>query len=314
MKRPILIVGSSNADMIIRVPSLPAKGETVTDGTFMQTYGGKGANQAVAVARAGGHGIFIACLGRDPTGDAMMNNFKKDGLDVQQVVRTDKAPSGAALIMFDERGDNYLAVAPGANYRLSSAHMTALEDRIAESSMLVMQMEIPAATTLRALQIADRKGVPVLFNYAPAQNVNVPVSKRMTGLVVNEVEAEALSGCPARTRREATSAARTLRSRGPRFVIITMGKQGALVCDEEGEHFIPSYSVKVVDTTAAGDTYCGALAVSLVEGRTLCEAARFAAAAAALSVMQMGAQPSIPRRSAIDTFLKKNNKARTAHL
>ena len=298
----LMVIGSSNADMIVRVPRLPAVGETVTDGQFMQTFGGKGANQAVAAARAGGQVTFLTCVGEDALGAAMRENFLRDGIDVSHVLQTGEAPSGAALVMFDPRGDNYLAVAPGANYRLNPPHIEAAAELIAGCGMVVMQMEIPADTTQCALDIARRRGVPVLFNFAPVRTRDVPVQPAMTGLVVNEIEAAELAGRAVGSREEAFAAADALRRLGPRFVIVTLGRDGACVADGAGIFHVPAFPVVPVDSTAAGDTFCGALAVALVEERPLPEAVRFASAAAAISVTRMGAQPSIPTREEIERF------------
>ena len=309
MNRRILVIGSSNADMIVRLPKLPALGETVTDGEFMQTFGGKGANQAVAAARAGGRVTFLTCLGRDAFGDAMLRNFRRDGIDVSGVVRTDRTPSGAALVMFDRRGDNYLAVAPGANYQMTPRNIEAADELIRRSAMIVMQLEVPVDTTRKALTLAARAGVPVLFNYAPARTRQIAVSSHMSGLVVNEVEAEALSGLPVGNRRQACAAARKLLAKGPRYVIVTLGRRGACVVNQEGGFHVPAFKVEPVDSTAAGDTYCGALAVALLDGGSLRAAAQYAAAAAAISVTRMGAQPSIPTRGEILGFMKHHGRS-----
>lgn len=305
-RRRIVVIGSANVDMVVRLPSLPSRGETVTDGEFLQVFGGKGANQAVAAARAGGDVALITCLGRDAPGDAMVKSFRGDGIDVRGIVRTDLAPSGAALVMFDRHGDNYLAVAPGANYQLTPGHVEAAESVIRHAAMLVMQLEIPVDTTRTTLALAEKAGVPVLFNYAPARTCHLPVSSQMTGLVVNEIEASELSGLSVSNRAQALAAARKLKARGPRFVIVTLGRHGACVVGGNEVFHVPAFPVKPVDSTAAGDTYCGALAVALVEGRPLAEASTFAAAAAAISVTRAGAQPSIPTRTHIQRFLREH--------
>jgi ribokinase len=299
----ILVIGSANVDRIIRLPHLPARGETVTDGQFMQTLGGKGANQAVAAARAGGAVTFLAALGCDPEGDAMHAAFARDGIDVSLALRVADTPSGAALVMCDAHGDNYLAVAPGANDRIRPAHIDAAASAIAAAKMIVLQMEIPSDSTRRALELAAQARVPVLFNYAPVRARDVPVSGQMTWLVVNEVEAAALSGLPVSSRDEAFRAAEVLRRQGPRGVMVTLGCDGACILDSAGSLYAPAFSVAPVDSTAAGDTFCGALAVALVEGRPLPDAVRFASAAAAIGVTRLGAQSSIPVRPEIDAFL-----------
>ena len=218
-------------------------------------------------------------------------------------MRTEEAPSGAALVMFDGRGDNYLAVAPGANYRITPEHIDAAENRIAQAAMIVMQMEIPVSAILRALALAKRHAAPVLFNYAPVRTRDVPLSSDMGVLVVNEVEAEALSGRPVGTEPEAMAEAETLRAMGPGKVVVTLDKQGSCASTDEGSFHVPTPSVDAVDSTGAGDTFCGALAVALAEGASLLQSMAFATMAAAISVTRIGAQPSIPGRDEIRTKL-----------
>jgi ribokinase len=309
MEKRITVIGSSNVDMIMKLERLPAVGETVTEGEFLQTYGGKGANQAVAAARAGGRVAFVTGLGDDPFGQNVLKNFRQDGLETDRIVIASGVPTGTALVMFDRRGDNYLAVAPGANYALEPAHMDACADLIAQSAMLVMQMEIPVPTIVRALELASGRGVPVLFNFAPMKTRELPVSGQMTGLVVNEVEAAALTGLSVGDAKQAKTAAQALLAQGPEFVILTLGAEGAHVASRALRQQIPAFPVTPVDTTAAGDVFCGALAVALVEGTPLLDAVRFASAASALSVTRVGAQPSIPRRDEIDAFLNASEPA-----
>ncbi|HEV7298420.1 MAG TPA: ribokinase [Tepidisphaeraceae bacterium] len=311
MKPRITVIGSSNADMIMKLPRLPGRGETVTDGQFVSTFGGKGANQAVAAARAGADVKFLTCVDTDVLGQAMVDNFVRDGIDTRHVLRTSDAPSGAALVMFDSNGENYLAVAPGSNYCIRPAHIDDAREAIAGSDMLVMQMEIPADTTLRALEAAAKVNVPVLFNFAPVRTRDVPLSALMTGLVVNEVEAHELSGMPVRTPEDAQRAARHLLNMGPKFVVVTLGRDGACAASAEGAFRVRSIPVQAVDTTGAGDTFCGALAVALAEGQPLPLAMRFATAAAAVSVTIMGAQPSIPPRNSIESTLARFDSIRS---
>jgi len=299
----VTVVGSANVDMIMKVDRLPVPGETVTGGEFMQVFGGKGANTAVAAARAGGAVSFVACVGDDHYGHRMIENFRADGIDTSAVELLRGSPCGSALIMVDAHGENYIGVAPGTNFDLTPERVRECEAAIAGAEVVLLQMEIPIDTNREVIRLAHANGARVILNYAPAQNTGLELSSELTGLIVNEVEAEALSGCRAGTADEAEVAARELLSRGLAFVIVTLGSQGALAVTRDGADRIPAFPVTPVDTTAAGDTFCGALGVALAEGRKLSDAIRFANAAGALAVTAMGAQPSIPRRDRIEKLL-----------
>ena len=299
-KPKITVIGSSNVDFIMQLERLPAVGETVTGGQFAQTFGGKGANQAVAAARAGGAVTFVSAVGDDPFGAQMIDNFARDGINTDHVFRSPDHPSGSALVMFDGEGNNYLSVAPGANYALAPAHIEAARAPIAASKMVVMQMELEVETILAALEECARAQTSVVFNYAPARALEVPVSDKMHGLVVNEVEAAQLTGTDVTDFKRARHAALLLLEKGPQFVVVTLGAQGALWSTPDSNGHESARAVQAVDATAAGDTFCGALAVALGEGRELSDAVRFANAASALAVTKMGAQPSIPTRAQIE--------------
>jgi ribokinase len=301
----ITVIGSSNVDLIMKLPRLPAVGETVTDGLFTQVFGGKGANTAVAAARAGGRVTLVNAVGDDPFAPTMIRSFEADGINTSQILRVAGVHSGTALVMFDGGGRNYLAVAPGANYELMPEHVDACASIIASSTMVLMQMEIRDQTIERGFRIASEAKVPVLFNWAPARRSTLRVDARMSVLVVNENEAAALAGIPVSDTTAATEAAGKLGSMGPQTVIITLGAQGAVVCDAGHVTIVPAFPVKAVDTTAAGDTFCGALGVALGGGLRLENAVRFASAAAAISVTRVGAQPSIPTRREIDELLHR---------
>ena len=300
MPAKIVVVGSSNVDYIMQVERLPAPGETVGDAVFMQTYGGKGANQATAAARAVGQVTFIAGLGDDAPGRTMRENFQRDGILTDYALTATGIPSGSALILFDRNGDNIIAVAPGANYALTPEHIESCADIIGQAEIVILQMEIPAQVIARTLDIAAEKGVRTLLNYAPVRNLEIAITDKIGVLIVNETEAEALTGIAVQTTGQAETSARELLRRGPKIVALTLGAAGAFVVSEDFAELIPAFLVTPVDTTAAGDTFCGAFAVALAEGKSLPDAARFANAASALSVTQRGAQPSIPRRKEIE--------------
>ena len=300
MKPQITVIGSSNVDFIMRLERLPAVGETVTGGEFAQTFGGKGANQAVAAARAGGAVTFVSAVGDDSFGAQMIDNFARDGITTDHIFRSPDHPSGSALVMFDGDGNNYLSVAPGANYALRPTHIEAARAQIAASKMVIMQMELEVETLLFALDECERAQTPVLFNFAPARTLEVPITAKIHGLIVNEIEAEQLTETRVTDTKSARHAALLLLEKGPRFVVVTLGAQGALWSTPTGNGHERVRAVKAVDTTAAGDTFCGALAVALCEGRELPDAVRFANAASALAVTRLGAQPSIPARAEIN--------------
>ena len=302
----ITVIGSANVDTFMRLERLPRVGETVTDGVVMQAYGGKGANQAVGAARAGGRVAFVGCLGDDSHGHTIRDNFLSDGIDVRSLILRPGIPTGSALVLVDRHGNNCIAVAPGANHALTPDDIDANADVIDHASLLVMQMELPSPATARTLERAAARGIPVLFNFAPAHSLTFSISSAMTGLVVNETEAEALFGRPVQDSESARAAAEALLARGPSFVVVTLGGQGVVIVSADVRVSLPPFPVTPVDTTGAGDIFCGALAVSIVEGQDLPVAARFASAAAALSVTRIGAQPSAPLRAEIDAFLTEH--------
>jgi ribokinase len=303
MPRPFVILGSANVDFIMRVPRLPARGETVTEGVFLQTYGGKGANQAVAAARAGARAAFIGCVGRDRYGDEAAANFDRDGLDISGLKRSATQPTGSALVMIDGQGMNYLTVAPGANHDLLPADVEALRAVIASAGLILLQMEVPPATNLAAAAIARAAGSPVMLNYAPAHLSSPELLRATDILIVNENEACALTSIAITDTHSALRAAQALSATGPRRVVVTLGAQGWVALDGDATLASPAFPVTAVDTTAAGDTFCGALGTALLEGRDFATALRFASAASAVSVTRLGAQPSIPARAEIDAFL-----------
>ncbi len=300
----IVVVGSSNTDMIIQLDRIPRPGETLLGGEFTSAAGGKGANQAVGAARAGGDVTFIARVGKDIFGDQAVAGFRKDGINVNHVFRDAAAPSGVALIFVAKDGENSIAVAGGANGKLSPADVKRAAKVIRSAAMLVAQLETPLATVQAAADIAAKAGVRFILNPAPARPLPDALLKRVSILTPNETEAELLTGIKVTNEATAAKAAAKLRSRGVQTVILTLGSRGAFIADDKGNQLVPGFKVKAVDTTAAGDIFNGALAVALAEGKALPDAVRFANAAAAISVTCLGAQPSAPSRTEIESFLK----------
>lgn len=304
-KSQILVVGSSNTDMIIQLERIPRPGETILGGQFVTAAGGKGANQAVAAARAGGQVTFVARVGQDIFGQQAVAGFVRDGLNVAFVVRDKTKPSGVALIFVAKDGENSIAVASGANGQLSPADVKKARSALAAASVLVMQLETPLDTVQAAAELAARAGVRVILNPAPAQPLPDRLLRLVSILTPNESEAELLTGIPVDSDASAGKAADRLRAKGVNTVIVTLGARGALVAQGDQKQRVPGFRVKPVDTTAAGDVFNGALAVALGEGQLLLDAVRFANAAAALSVTRLGAQPSAPTRKEIERFLAR---------
>jgi ribokinase len=299
----IVVIGSSNTDMIIQLDRIPRLGETILGGEFATAPGGKGANQAVAAARAGGQVTFVARVGQDVFGDRAVERFRRDGVRTGFVVRDRSAPSGVALIFVAKDGENSIAVAGGANTRLSPADVRKAGRAIRAASSVVMQLETPFATVEAAADLAARSGVRVILNPAPARELPGRLLERVSVLTPNETEAELLTGIAVRDETSAHRAAGRLLDRGVGTVILTLGPRGALVAAGRQSQIVAGFRVKTVDTTAAGDVFNGALAVALGEGRAVIEAVRFANAAAAISVTRLGAQPSAPTRREIEQLL-----------
>ncbi len=310
MKRgTILVVGSSNTDMILNVARIPEPGETLLGDGFSMAAGGKGANQAVAAARAGGRVTFVARVGRDAFGRSALAGFRRDGIRVNHVGQDGAHPSGVALILVGRNGENSIAVASGANARLSATDVRRARGDFRCAAVVLLQLETPLPAVLAAAQLGAAEGACVILNPAPACELPDKLLKQVDVLTPNEREAEMLSGVKVRGATDAIRAARVLLGRGVRSVIVTLGRNGAIVADASGIRRLAGLRVRAVDTTGAGDVFNGALAVALAEGRPIFEAARFANAAAALSVTRPGAQPSAPHRREIELFEAGKNGA-----
>lgn len=293
----VLIVGSANVDFTMSVPVLPRPGETVLNGRFALNHGGKGANTAVAAARCADPGTavaFAARLGDDALAEGVRQSLAAEGLGLSHTRTVPGHATGTAIILIDRAGENSIAVASGANANWTDQDLANLEPSIAAASLVMLQMEIPPAANMKVLDLASTHGVPVLLNVAPADPGDLALARRATVLVVNEHEARSLTG-----ETDVTRAADVLREHGPQTVIITLGGEGALLHDTGGVRRFPARRVTVVDTTAAGDTFCGVLGVSLAQGRPIDDAMQSALNAASLCCTRAGAQPSIPRRAEV---------------
>ncbi|MBN1917804.1 MAG: ribokinase [Verrucomicrobia bacterium] len=301
MRQPrVVVVGSINTDIIVHAKRLPAPGETVLGGDWIMAGGGKGANQAVAAARAGAHVTFVGRVGADLFGRESLARLRAEGIDTRHVVEDTTKGSGVALIMVGPNGENIIAVAPGANGAVMPADVDAAADAIAHADVLVAQMEVPPAAIAHAIGAAHARATAVLLNPAPAPAE--PIAQKILGminyLVPNEVEATHLTGA-----RSLDAGVKALLDRGVGHVIITLGAKGAAVFDISGRVDVPAHTVKAVDAVGAGDAFCGVLACGIAEGLDLLDAVRQANAAAALSVTRRGAQPSMPTRDEIHRLL-----------
>jgi ribokinase len=295
----IVVVGSSNTDMVVRVPCLPAPGETLIGGRFAMVPGGKGANQAIAASRAGGKVSFMGRVGRDELGERALQSLVQDGIDTKHVSRDNSAASGVALILVSADGENCIAVSSGANARLSAIHVSRAAKIFSKASVVLLQLETPMPAVCAAARLARKAGARVILNPAPASALPGSLLRNVSILTPNESEAETLTGIRVTNETTAARAARRLHDQGVETVIITLGARGAYVSSDSVSGRVPGFRVKAIDTTGAGDVFNGALAVALAEKLDLRQAVRFANAAAARSVTRRGAQASAPTRSAI---------------
>jgi ribokinase len=305
-KNNILIIGSSNTDMVIKTKKIPVPGETIIGGTFLMNPGGKGANQAVAAARLNGKVTFVAKCGIDLFGTRAIELLMQEGIDSRYIVKDHEMPSGVALITVDSVGENSIVVAPGSNGNLRQED---IPDKIFETgkySILLMQLEIPIRIVEYCAIAASAQGIKVIINPAPAQRLSDDLLRRTWLLTPNETEAEILSGVKIQDISSAEAAASSLQNMGVKNVIITMGAAGAYVKSAGFTGMVSVEAVKAVDTTAAGDVFNGALAVALAEGKELEKAVAFANKVASLSVTRMGAQSSAPYRKEIDNQFSKH--------
>jgi ribokinase len=300
----IVVLGSLNMDLIIRMPRLPALGETVLGGDLVTALGGKGANQAVAAARLGGEVAMIGRVGADAYGQAQRAALREAGIDVRWLLSDPKTPTGVAFILLDEAGQNSIVVIPGANHCVSPDDVLAAQAALEGAPCLVMQLETPLDTVVEAASLAAQKGVRVVLNPAPAQPLPASLLSKVDTLVLNETEAGLLTSLSVEGDDAVQQAGRRLLELGPRCVVLTLGGRGAFWITPQRSGFVPVFKVQVVDTTAAGDAFVGAFAVALAEGMPEDTAARFACASGALATTRLGAQPSLPTRVEVAVLLQ----------
>jgi ribokinase len=299
MRSSIVVVGSSNTDMVVKAEHLPAPGETVLGGTFFMNAGGKGANQAVAAARLGGNVTFIAKTGNDIFGQQAITLFNEEGMKTSYIITDEVHPSGVALITVDKNGENCIVVASGANAALNEKDIENAREVIERATIVLMQLETPLDTIKHVIEIAAPFGVKVVLNPAPARVLPAEMLRHVSIITPNEKEAEMLTGIRINDISGAKEAASELNKTGIQTVIITMGSEGALVLHEGEFSTVTAPKVSALDTTAAGDVFNGALVVALSEKKEMLQAVQFACNAAAISVTRLGAQASAPYRNEV---------------
>lgn len=308
MSIPIYVVGSSNTDMVVKAERLPSPGETVIGGSFLMNPGGKGANQAVAASRLGGRVTFVASVGNDIFGQQALQQFEREKINTDFIATNIDHPSGVALINVDARGENSIAVAPGANAHLSTAMVEEAFQSIDGPAILLLQLEIPLDTVEYAIEYSSDMKAKVVLNPAPAHQLSEHAFRNIFVITPNESEAELLTGICITDLESIQAAAATLHEKGVPNVVITLGSRGAYLSNDTTRQVIEAPSVAAIDTTAAGDCFSGALAVALSEDQPLDEAVAFACTAASISVTRMGAQSSLPYRKEVDELVSADKR------
>ncbi|WP_233476469.1 ribokinase [Paenibacillus sonchi] len=299
-----MIIGSLNMDMVVRTSRAPNAGETLFGQGFALSPGGKGANQAAAAARLGADVQMIGRVGRDTFGSELLEVMRKEQINTEYIGQSETQTTGVASIVVDGEGENRIIVVPGANIEMGPADIAALEPVISQAEIVVMQLETDLTMCAHAAAAAHRHGIPVILNPAPARELDDEFLQHVTYLTPNETEAGILAGIVVNSVAEAEQAAHMLLQKGVQNVIVTLGSKGALIVNKEGTLHIPGFPVQAVDTVAAGDSFNGALAWQLTQGKTLAEAARFANAVGALAVGKQGAIPSLPYLPEVEQFLQ----------
>lgn len=306
--KKIVVVGSCNTDMVIKADRLPIPGETILGGIFFMNPGGKGANQAVAASRMGGNITLISKTGNDVFGKQSVMLYTAENIKTDFIYSDPKHPSGVALITVDSHGENCIVVASGANAYLNPADIDKASAEIEGCDLVLMQLEIPIETVEYVAEMATKKGIKVILNPAPARALSNNLLKNLYIIIPNKSEAEILSGIKVSDIESAKQAADIISAKGVDIVVITLGSQGALIKEYTEYHFVEAFKVDALDTTAAGDTFCGAVCVGLSEGRSILDSVKLAARAAAITVTRMGAQASIPYRSELSSLDVESQK------
>lgn len=304
----IIVVGSTNTDLVVSVPHIPRPGETVLGGDLLTVAGGKGANQAVACARLGATVTFIARIGDDAFGQTALAGFRREGIACDYVFTTPGVASGVALIPVSAaNGENVIVVAPGANAHLSAEDVRAAASAFDSAKAVVVSLEVPDAAVFEAVTLATQRQIPIILNPAPARSLPPDILAQVSVLTPNETEAAILAGTGG--TEDIKHRAQKLLNLGVGCVVVTQGAEGALLVTAQEQVTVAAFAVQAVDTVAAGDCFTGALAVEIARGASVAEAALFAAAASALKVTRRGAQPGIPTRDDVLAFLEERQAA-----
>lgn len=294
----ILVVGSINMDLVVRVPHSPMPGETVLGGNFETFPGGKGANQAVAAARMGGEVTMVGRVGTDDFGDALIQSLVDNQVKTTQVIKDPEAATGIAMIAVAADGENLIVVASGANMEVSADDVLRTQELMQDTDLLLIQLECPLEAVTAAIDLAKAYDVPVVLNPAPAQTLPQSMLEKLDYLTPNETEIKMLA-----EEDDVEKSIQKIRNWGVRTLVITLGANGARIISDEIDRHLPAYSITAVDTTAAGDAFNGALSVALAEGKPLMESVQYGMAAGALAATKMGAQPSLPAREEVENFI-----------
>lgn len=295
----VCVVGSLNMDLVLSVDKIPSIGETILANGLKKIPGGKGANQAVAAARLGSKVVMLGCIGNDDNGKILIENLKKDEIDVNYIKVIDQAPTGIALITVDKKANNSITVVPGANMQIDVKDICNLDKVIEESKVVVAQFETPIETITKAFSIAKKNGKFTILNPAPAKEINEELISLSDVVIPNETETEVITGIDPKDDKSIKEAGQVLIKKGAKSVIITLGSRGAAVIDKDNFMIVDAYKVNAIDTTAAGDSFIGGVAFYLTKHGTydyssLCEAVKFANKVSAIAVTKEGAQSSLP--------------------
>jgi ribokinase len=301
----LVVLGSINADHILNIEQFPQPGETVIGKQYKVAFGGKGANQAVAAGRSGADIAFIACVGADDIGERVRQQLATDRIDTQPIEAIADSTTGVALIFVNAEGENVIGIDAGANAAVTPDYLARYQQKVIDADALLMQLESPLETVIAAASLAKQHQTQVILNPAPARELPDELLAMIDMITPNETEAQRLTGIAVNNDDDAARAAQALHDKGIATVIITLGSRGVWLSENGKGKLVPGFKVKAVDTIAAGDTFNGALVTALLEGKVMADAVRFAHAAAAIAVTRPGAQPSVPWREEIDTFLQQ---------